>query len=713
MQIPGYNIIHKINSGGMASVYLATQLSVGRTVALKIMKPELDQDPEFHMRFKREAEIIGQLSHPNIIPIYDIGRYNGLNFISMEYLSGGSLDEKIITGLTANEVVDIVIAIANALEHAHSRGYVHRDIKPENILFRADNTAVLTDFGIAKTLKNDMQMTQAGNVIGTPYYMSPEQARGLNTDGRSDLYSLGILCYEMLTGTRPFRSETSLALAIQHIDEQPPKLPLQYFIYQLILDRLLAKKPENRFQNARDLITALDNIKNTSTTQLLPPSGGTNSFQLFKIISHTLAQDIQLLAGRTVFYYRQIVTKIKRKSDCKIPIISCESTTAIHNAETSIYSAAANIENPQYKQRTTIIIGIALLLIIFVSIHPFGQKKSAHREQWNNFFHSNSHNAGANNTQLTLTIMTQPENATVRVLNIGEKYVAGIELPTGEYHINIKAAGYESVDEWIKLSPDTQILHYALNKKLDKYKNDPTTIIIPTMVDVPNGNFLIGKYEVTFNEYDNFAVATHRSLPDDQKWGRGDHPVINVSWDDAQAYVNWLSKMTGSRYRLATSAEWEFAARGNTTSLFWWGDTVEDAHEYANCHFGCRSLWSNLFDNKTTPVGSYPPNGFGLHDTAGNVAEWVDDCYLDNNDAKASNTPVAQCKEKIIRGGSFRDNVKAISSQARSHLTANTHNDSTGFRIVKEFDEMKKTERELNRDESSNIFQRFINKLRQ
>lgn len=694
MQIPGYQIIRKINSGGMASVYLAIQTSLGRTVALKIMKPELDQDPEFHQRFKREAEIVGQLSHPNVIPIYDIGRHNGLNFISMEYLPGGSADEKIIGGLTTNEVIDIIIAIANALEHAHHRGYVHRDIKPENILFRADKTAVLTDFGIAKTLKTNLKMTQAGNVIGTPYYMSPEQAKGLDTDGRSDLYSLGILCYEMLTGSKPFRSETSLALAIQHIDEQPPKLPIQYFTFQPILDRLLAKKPEQRYQYARELISELEEIKKTQHSQVLQTGGNTKSFQLLKIIGHTIAQDIRLLANRTAPIYHQIAAKVKRKPLSETILVNSESGQDIHNAETGIHLTTPNINKPQTKQTATkILIGLALLVvIIFASLYFPGKNKSS---------------------QLALTIITEPDNANVRILNIVEKYTPGIQLPAGEYHIDIKAPSYDTVDTWVKLNKKNQTQHFSLNKSSAKNKSDSESIIIPKMVDVPDSSFLIGKYEVTFNEYDNFAVATNRSLPDDNGWGRGDHPVINVSWDDAQAYTNWLSKITNSHYRLPTNTEWEFSARGKTTSLFWWGDNPEDAHERANCRFGCRSLWSNLFSNKTAPVGSYPPNDFGLHDTAGNVAEWVDDCYAEKDETNATNNQTETCKQKIIRGGSFRDNVQAISSEATAHLAADTHNDSTGFRVVKELDEEKKPERESNKEDNRNIFKRFINKLRQ
>ncbi len=261
MHIPGYRVIRKINQGGMSTVYLAIQISVGRVVALKVMNPQLNSDPAFSERFQREATIVGQLSHPNIVAIYDIGRHDDLNYIAMDYLPNGSVHDKMSTGLSGEEVLRITREIASALDHAHDKGYIHRDIKPENILFRADNSAVLSDFGVARGLAANSRMTHVGTVVGTPHYMSPEQTKGNSVDGRSDLYSLGIVFYEMLTGTLPYQGDEAVTIALKHISAPIPKLPMQYLAYQKILEKLLAKDPEQRFQRGRDLIAAIEDLE--------------------------------------------------------------------------------------------------------------------------------------------------------------------------------------------------------------------------------------------------------------------------------------------------------------------------------------------------------------------------------------------------------------------------------------------------------------------
>ncbi|WP_428623248.1 formylglycine-generating enzyme family protein [Sedimenticola sp.] len=195
--------------------------------------------------------------------------------------------------------------------------------------------------------------------------------------------------------------------------------------------------------------------------------------------------------------------------------------------------------------------------------------------------------------------------------------------------------------------------------------------------------FAIGIYEVTFREYDQFCDETGRRKPDDQEWGRGSRPVVNVSWEDAKAYTEWLSRRTEQRYRLPTDAEWEYAARAGTHSRYWWGD---DAKPYrANCA-ECSSLWDG---EKSAPVGRFPPNPFGLHDTAGNVFEWVEDCWIDNfSEVSADGKPSLQneCGKRVIRGGAWSFPVKEIRSANRWRDFPTRTSDDTGFRVVRELD---------------------------
>ncbi|ROM47890.1 serine/threonine protein kinase [Pseudomonas poae] len=258
--IPGYDIEGEIGEGAMASVYLATQRSLERKVALKVMAAALAADPTFCERFLREGKTLARLSHPHTVTIHDIGNVGELYYMAMEYLPNGTLKERIAAGLTPEQGVTLIRQIASALGYAHAQGLVHRDVKPANILFRADGTAVLSDFGIAKSLDDRTQFTQAGFAVGTPSYMSPEQARGQEIDGRADLYALGVVLYEILVGKLPYNGTDALSTALAHLTEPLPELPVHHGRYQGVLRKLLAKDPADRFPDAAALLLALDQL---------------------------------------------------------------------------------------------------------------------------------------------------------------------------------------------------------------------------------------------------------------------------------------------------------------------------------------------------------------------------------------------------------------------------------------------------------------------
>lgn len=270
IEIPGYRLLRQLGRGGMATVYLAVQESVDREVALKIMSPALLVDPNFGERFLREAKIAARLHHRHVVGIHDVGRAGDYHYIAMEYVSGGQALPKDGSAREPAFALRVVREIAGALNYAQEKGFVHRDVKPDNILLRDDGSAVLTDFGIARALDSTLRMTRTGAVIGTPHYMSPEQARGKAIDGRSDLYALGIVLHEMLTGRVPYHADDSLAVGIMHITEPVPSLPAPLDALQPLLSRLLAKQPEDRFQAGNGVAAAIAAIERRLEAGELP-----------------------------------------------------------------------------------------------------------------------------------------------------------------------------------------------------------------------------------------------------------------------------------------------------------------------------------------------------------------------------------------------------------------------------------------------------------
>ena len=261
IEIPGYHILRQLGRGGMATVYLATQESVQREVALKVMSPALLVDPDFAERFLREARIAAKLHHRHVVGIHDVARHGDYNTIAMEYLGGGPVLPRDGSTRPVLFALRVTREIALALNYAHAKGFVHRDVKPDNILLREDGSSALTDFGIARAADPAARMTRTGAVVGTPHYMSPEQARGRTVDGRADLYSLGIVLHEMLLGRVPYTAEDSLAVGIMHVNEPVPVLPERFAALQPLLGRMLAKQPDARFQSGQQLAEAIERLE--------------------------------------------------------------------------------------------------------------------------------------------------------------------------------------------------------------------------------------------------------------------------------------------------------------------------------------------------------------------------------------------------------------------------------------------------------------------
>lgn len=806
----------------MSSVYLAIQQSIGREVALKVMSPTLAQDANFSERFQREATIVGQLSHPNIISIYDIGKHQGLNYIAMDYLAKGSLSQRLQKGISGLEAVKILKQLASALAHAHRSGYVHRDIKPENVLFRADDSAVLSDFGVAKAIKQNLGVTHAGTVLGTPNYMSPEQAKGQPCDGRSDLYSLGVMFYEMLSAKLPFQAEEAVAIAIKHLTAPIPKLPAQHALFQPLINDLLAKNSTERIQSGEELIERIEVLESGLQMPRLSQRPASEELDL-KLGIH---QRLQAL----VFF---IAHKFHRPSDKTEELLRQASryTTAINQSEASPSSENnKDDDNPTFigknqhligknryliekKRRLLSVVaglsalGLATFFYLYPSTpdatiagdtvankagsnnltvndpKPLNEQDTAQLSDKLNTANAkltriqdteskktgdvnssselntdkqllvsnqagsisqikqdiavsaidakdNFEGASSQNNSLPpktieakatpaneqsalatypLKISSTPKADRIRILNIKPRYKNGILLSPGNYLIEITKKNFKTLKQWLRVKDrpinrqftlkEVPVAGSTFSDKLDDFHSAPEMIVIPSgsfsMGSKSNSNslpirqvtisesFAVSRFEISFSDYQVYLNDSPPSYttPDDKDWGRGNRPVINISWEEAVAYTQWLSKKTGRKYRLLSEAEWEYVARANHAGNYWWPN---NSRRMANCRRGCNSDFSTLFGSQTSPLGYYPANPFGVYDTAGNVAEWVLDCYTAHY-LGASSTSQANknknCQQKTVRGGSHKDSIEKVSSHSRSGVPGDSRHDNIGFRI--------------------------------
>jgi serine/threonine-protein kinase PpkA len=262
LRLKGYRLTRKIGSGGMTDVYLAVREEDGLAVVLKVLEAAGKAVSEHLSRFIQEYTLLSRIDDPHVIRIYDQGFTDDHAYIAMEYFERGDLRSELNAGMSRNRVLQVIIQVAKALEAIHAMGIIHRDLKPENIMLRPDGTVALADFGVAKSMlqAENMALTQTrhGDVVGTPYYLSPEQASGHRVTPATDLYSLGIMLYEMLTGQRPFRADSLDLLLAHHLTAPTPRLPAEFEGLQPVVDRLMAKKPEERYPSAQALLDDLE-----------------------------------------------------------------------------------------------------------------------------------------------------------------------------------------------------------------------------------------------------------------------------------------------------------------------------------------------------------------------------------------------------------------------------------------------------------------------
>ncbi|MDZ4813852.1 MAG: bifunctional serine/threonine-protein kinase/formylglycine-generating enzyme family protein [Pseudomonadota bacterium] len=694
--IPGYKFERSIGEGGMAHVYLATQLSLDRQVAIKVVRFSGPEREALATRFENEARTIAQLEHPGIVGVFDVGRtHEGLPYYTMAYLPNGDLSKADVGG--SNErIASVLEAIAKALGFAHSQGVIHRDVKPENVLFDREHRARLADFGISRTLHRDVRITDEGMAPGSAAYMSPEQSRGGDVDARSDLYSLGIVAYELLTGTTPFQRTDPLAMALAHHELPIPRLPRHQAIWQPLIDKALAKYPGDRFQSADEFLYALAPLQHSfEPTRVVPTlkvRTGKPSAHPF-LVWTLLATSVIAIAG--LLWRQQSALPSVESSVAAARASSIEAARidplltqlparieSRHWFEPAVGSASTLIAGALSQSRSDAHLGVADDFVTAVGA-VVAEAIDARRDA-----PALALQARLREFVITQQLQTRRSNdrmergiaaALERRMDVAEQNQAPESVADLQ---SLFVADIALAPRWQKLSAQL-----VAGRSLQDNNGPQLRVIASGSVRVA-----MAVHEVTRNEYLQFQRAEPREhascrelgsalgLVRRHQWNdpgfgqNGRHPVVCVTAADATAYVQWLSRRTGQRYRLPSLTEWRAAAAQlklgqSACSLGNVLDRTDDRRLVLRDRHDCKDGAEH-----TQTVGRYQASAWGLQDLVGNVSEWVQACVPARSD----------CTDLHVIGSSWRSGSAQQLLGVRGDRDVGAASLDVGFRAVRE-----------------------------
>ena len=632
--ISHYKILEKLGAGGMGEVYLAEDTKLDRKVALKFLPQHLTADKEVVERFQREAKAAAVLNHPNIVTIYEINEFEKQTYIAMEHVEGQTLKEKIAPGpLPLAEVLEITSQICAGLSKAHEAGIVHRDIKPQNIIINKEVQVKILDFGLAK-LKGVSQLTKESSTIGTVHYMSPEQAMGKDVDYRTDIWSLGVVIYEMITGELPFKGDYEQAVVYSILNEKPDlgKKMLKQFPDQLItlLEKSLQKKPSQRYASSLEYKADLEQIQ---AQWVGSDAKGAGKARRYVKPTFLIPMGLVILTTSVILVSRiHRMNRIRWAKDValtKIEELRNTGGTGVNNIEAFHIAVKAEKyipDDPILKQFMEEITGI-----ITIKTQPPGAK-----------------------------IFRKPFNKTESEWEyIGVSPMDSMCMPIYLFNWKFEKPGYETLYRqfWSRGSLDWSTFKYRAGTQvcnMEKKGVLPQNMLsIPGTDDIPY--FLIDRYEVTNKQFKRFMdnhgyqdktywkisfikngkeISREEAMAEFQdatgrlgpaRWeggsyqeGEGNYPVSGISWYEAAAYAEFVGKS------LPTVEHWGAARRGSLGMLY---------HLFFSlCNFGGRGPVSTGTTEAITQ--------FGVYDMAGNVREW---CWNESE------------KGRCIRGGAWND----------------------------------------------------------
>ncbi|HET9482878.1 MAG TPA: bifunctional serine/threonine-protein kinase/formylglycine-generating enzyme family protein [Xanthomonadales bacterium] len=713
-QIPGYRIVRRLGEGGMADVYLAVQLSLQRQIAIKVLSFDKAMSQDLAERFEREARTIARLDHPNIVGIHEVGRAGDALYYTMPFLPNGDLSQRDLRD-EPRRVVEVLRSVCEALKYAHAHGVVHRDVKPANILFDKTERVLLADFGIAISRDFESRVTTQDKMVGSTGYMSPEQARRQDLDGRADIYSLGVVCYELLTGELPFHGADALSVAIAHMQDPIPRLPPTRRAWQPLIDKALAKSPEHRFQNAGEMLVALGEIEQSIASSGEPRHGGSLAVgALFRDTRARIAFGVAALALAAIWLGANLYERRASLLPARPAPASGASPAAEREAPLPIADAAeldralaegyallreGKLYEPEGGSAASRFLGVlatdpnsAEARAGLDAVIAAAQKRAlaaiaAGRDAEASALHERTY-ALAQNSMI-------PDYAAYGAFEraFAEAVIASIDDGIARGDRELATRMRESFAIAARNAPKVTERLELLAKGLAPGARiqDPGGPVLAYMPERHGGSplpaYAIAVNEVTKGEYAAFARATGRAAApcggglfkkiDWRNPGfaqRNDEPVVCVSSADAQAYARWLSQRTGSTYRLPTRAEWMLAARDAAPRSGICGRAnVLDASTGRGivARYDC----SDGFEH-TAPVGRYAATGLGFHDLVGNVREWSSECTRREG---------RSCRERAVLGSSYRDGSRRPLLGVEG-LPADQGAIHVGIRLVREFE---------------------------
>jgi formylglycine-generating enzyme required for sulfatase activity len=721
-----YQIVRPLGRGGMGAVYLARDNRLDRDVALKLPYLWGDEDSEFLHRFQREARAAAGLRHPNICPVYDVGEHEGQPFLVMAYIEGELLSDhlkKRTSPMEPQEALRLVRKLAQAMRVAHERGIIHRDLKPANIMLDLDAVPIVMDFGLARREDREESVrTQSGQQMGTPPYMPLEQFEGKveKVGIRSDIYSLGVILFELLSGRRPYEGNVLQIYAqLQRADPPTPSSfrPGLESALDLVCRKAMAKEPGDRFSTMGEFDEALREIANPRQVQESPPVPATE-------LSRPPGDERDRSPAAVDVVHEEPPARRMRKV-WALPVVAAApllilglflwSRRPIVNEPGPPLTVAVNEPGPPSTAVTTSDSEKAGTVTRLASRIPVEVDQTSP---------SPPVNIPPKVENASKAVSTKPEGP------LPKKAEPSPTTPPASPREPVAAAPRGPVPE--PAIPPREIMSKATGMVLMRI--DPGEFLMGSTDSDKEAEadekpahrvritrpFYLGRDEVTVGQFRRFMAASgYRSEAErDGKGGWGwneakklsmqnlkyswrdpgfpqtdEHPVVNVSWNDAVAFCEWLGKADSRVYRLPTEAEWEYACRAGTKTRYWSGDSAETlatAGNLADASARRKYLeWTTISGTDgfvyTAPVGQFRANAFGIHDMHGNVWEWCGDGYAGDyyKESPPADPPgPSQAPFRVVRGGSCFGNPHSFRSACRGKHPPDYRFNFLGFRIV-------------------------------